>query len=47
MFGVRSWEVAFINRVTNEDGEPKLRVTKGKTYNTRTGGKKETEPRWI
>ena len=47
VFGVRSWEVAFINRATNEDGEPQLRVTKGKTYNTRSGVKKETEPRWL
>ena len=47
VFGVRSWEVAFINRATNKDGEPQLRVTKGKTYNTRGGVKEETEPRWL
>ena len=47
VFGVRSWEVAFITRATNDDGEPQLRVTKGKTYNTRGGVKEETEPRWL
>ena len=46
VFGVRSWEVAFINRATNEDDEPQLRVTKGKTYNAR-GGVKGTDPRWL
>ena len=34
-------------RATNEDGEPQLRVTKGKTYNTCGGVKEETEPRWL
>ena len=43
VLGVRSWEVAFINRATNEDGEPQLRVTKGKTYRV----KEENEPRWL
>ena len=47
VFGVRSWEVAFIARVSNDDGEPQLRVTKGKTYNTRGGVKEETDPRWL
>ena len=47
VLGVRSWEVAFINRATNEDGEPQLRVTKGKTHNTRGGIKEENEPRWL
>ena len=47
VFGVRSWEVAFITRATNDDGETQLRVTKGKTYNTRGGVKEETEPRWL
>ena len=47
VFGVRSWEVAFITRATNDDGEPQLRVTKGKTYNTRGGVKEETDPRWL
>ena len=47
VFGVRSWEVAFITRVNNDDGEPQLRVTKGKTYNTRGGVKEETDPRWL
>ena len=42
-----SWEVAFITRATNDDGEPQLRVTKGKTYNTRGGVKEETDPRWL
>ena len=42
VFGVRSWEVSFITRATNDDGEPQLRVTKGKTYNTRGGIKEET-----
>ena len=35
VFGVRSWEVGFITQAINDDGEPQLRVTKGKTYNTR------------
>ena len=47
VFGVRSWEVAFITWATNDDGEPQLRVTKGKTYNTRGGVKEETDPRWL
>ena len=47
VFGVRSWEVEFITRATNDDGEPQLRVTKGKTYNTRGGVKEETDPRWL
>ena len=47
VFGVRSWEVAFITRATNDNGEPQLRVTKGKTYNTRGGVKEETDPRWL
>ena len=37
----------FINRIVIEDGEPQLRVTKGKTYNTRGGVKEETDPRWL
>ena len=37
----------FINRIIIEDGEPQLRVTKGKTYNTRGGVKEETDPRWL
>ena len=45
VFGVRSWEVAFISIATNDDGEPQLRVTKGKTYNTSGGVKEETDPR--
>ena len=47
VFGVRSWEVAFITRATNDDGEPQLRVTKAKTHNTRGGVKEETDPRWL
>ena len=47
VFGVRSWEVVFISRATNDYGEPQLRVTKGKTYNTRGGVKEKTEPRWL
>ena len=47
VFGVRSWEVAFITQAANDDGEPQLRVTKGKTYNTRGGVKEETDPRWL
>lgn len=47
VFGVRSWEVAVITRATNDDGEHQLRVTKGKTYNTRGGVKEETDPRWL
>ena len=36
-----------ITRATNKDGELQLRVTKGKTYNTRGGVKEETEQRWL
>ena len=45
--GVRSWEVAFITRANNDDGEPQLRVTKGKTHNNRGWVKEETDPRWL
>jgi hypothetical protein len=34
-------------RANNDDGEPQLRVIKGKTYNNRAGVKEETEPRWL
>jgi integrase len=47
VFGVRPWEISFIKRVNNDDGEPQLRVIKGKTYNNRAGVKEETEPRWL
>ena len=47
VFGVRSWEVEFITQATNDDGELQLRVTKGKTYNTRGEVKEETGPRWL
>jgi len=47
VFGVRPWEIEFIALATNDDGEPQLRVTKGKTYNTRGGVKEENEPRWL
>ena len=33
VFGVRPWEISFIKRANNDDGEPQLRVIKGKTYN--------------
>ena len=42
VFGVPSWEVAFITRATNDEGEHQLRVTKGKIYKTRGGVKEET-----
>ena len=47
VFGVRPWEVGFITQATNDDGEPQLRVTKGKTYNTRGGVKEATDTRWL
>ncbi len=47
VFGVRPWEISFIKRANNDDGEPQLRVIKGKTYNNRAGVKEETEPRWL
>ena len=47
VFGVRPWEIAFIARATNDDGNHQLRVIKGKTFTTRNGVKEETEPRWI
>ena len=47
VFGVRPWEIEFIARAINDDDEPQLRVTKGKTYSNRAGVKEETEPRWL
>ena len=47
VFGVRPWEISFIKRANNDDGEPQLRVIKGKTFNNRAGVKEETEPRWL
>ena len=45
------WRPPLGNRIhhpaTNDDGEPQLRVIKGKTYNTRGGVKEETDPRWL
>ena len=39
--------MAFITQATKEVVEPQLRVTKGKTYNTRGGVKEDTDPRWL
>ena len=39
--------MAFITQATNDDGEPQLRLTKSKTYNTLGGVKEETDPRWL
>ena len=39
--------MAFTTQATNDDGEPQLRVTTGKTYNTRGEVKEETDPRWL
>ena len=47
VFGVRPWEISFIKRANNDDGEHQLRVIKGKTFTTRSGVKEETEPRWL
>ena len=47
VFGVRTWEFEFIIRRTNEEGNPQLWVSKGKTYNKSGGVKEETEPRWL
>jgi hypothetical protein len=47
VFGVRPWEIEFIARAINDDDEPQLRVTKGKTYSNRAGVKEETDPRWL
>ncbi|RNC85192.1 MAG: hypothetical protein ED554_13310, partial [Synechococcus sp. YX04-3] len=47
VFGVRPWEIEYIARANNDDGEPQLRVIKGKTFTTRSGVKEETEPRWL
>ena len=41
------WEIEFIKRANNDDGEPQLRVIKGKTFTTRSGVKEQTEPRWL
>ena len=47
VYGVRPWEVAFIQRLTKPDGRPQLYVTKGKVFTTRGGVKDETSPRWL
>ena len=47
VFGMRTWEFEFIIRRTNEEGNPQLWVSKGKTYNKSGGVKEETEPRWL
>ena len=47
VFGVRPWEIEYIARANNDDGQPQLRVIKGKTFTTRSGVKEETEPRWL
>jgi integrase len=47
VFGIRTWEIPFIKRANNDDGEYQLRVIKGKTFTTRSGVKEETEPRWL
>ena len=47
VFGVRPWEIEHIARATNDDGNHQLRVIKGKTFTSRSGVKKETEPRWL
>jgi len=47
VFGVRTWEFEFIILRTNEEGNPQLWVSKGKTYNKSGGVKEETEPRWL
>ena len=39
--------MAFITHAINDDGEPQLRVTKSKTYNSRGGVKEEIDPRWL
>ena len=47
VFGVRPWEIEFVRQANNDDGEPQLRVIKGKTFTTRSGVKEQTEPRWL
>ena len=47
VFGVRPWEIEYIARANNDDGQPQLRVIKGKTFTTRSGVKEETKPRWL
>ena len=47
VFGVRPWEISFIDRRINPGGEPQLFVTQGKTVTSRSGVKEETEPRWL
>ena len=44
---VRSREVAFMTHVAKDDCETQLRVTKGKTFNTRGGVKEETDHRFL
>ena len=47
VFGVRPWEIEYITRANNDDGQPQLRVIKGKTFTTRSGVKQSTEARWL
>ena len=47
VFGVRPWEIEYIARANNDDGQPQLRVIKGKTFTTRSGVKQSTEARWL
>ena len=47
VFGVRPWEVGFIDRRINPGGEHQLYVRKGKAVTSRSGVKEETEPRWL
>ena len=46
IFGFRAWEHRVIVRRINEDGEPQLFVTEGKTYATR-GTKRQNDPRFL
>lgn len=47
LFGVRPWEINFIERRINPGGEQQLFVRKGKEVTSRSGVKEETEPRWL
>ncbi len=47
VFGFRAWEHKVIKRRINDEGEPQLFVTEGKTHVTRSGVKKKTRPRWL
>ena len=44
VYGIRSWEVAFITRGTNDDGEPQLRLSPKARFTTPEAPRKRPIP---